>query len=69
MIVNRLLPDDVDGEFLRGRREQERSYREEIDREFKALPRIYLPLFSHDVHGIDALGKVSELLMAQLKLG
>ena len=66
MIVNRLLPDDADGDFLRERRLQEREYRDEIDREFAALPRVYVPLLPHDVHGIDTLRHIGHLLVPAL---
>ena len=63
MIVNRLLPDDAEGDFLRERRLQEQEYREEIDREFVSLPRVYIPLLAHDVHGIDTLRQIGRLLV------
>ncbi len=63
MIVNRLLPDDAEGDFLRERRLQEQEYREEIDREFATLPRVYIPLLPHDVHGIDTLRQIGRLLV------
>ncbi len=63
MVVNRLLPDDAEGEFLRERRLQEREYRDEIDREFAALHRVYVPLLPHDVHGIDTLRRIGRILV------
>ncbi len=62
MIVNRLLPDDAEGEFLRERRRQEQEYRDEIDREFAELPLVRVPLLSHDVHGIDTLRQIGRFL-------
>ena len=64
MVVNRLLPDDAEGEFLRERRIQERAYREEIDREFSALRRVHVPLLEHDVHGIETLRRIGRMLVA-----
>ena len=63
MVVNRLLPDDAEGDFLRERRLQEKEYRDEIDREFAALRRVYVPLLPHDVHGIDTLRGIGRLLV------
>jgi arsenite-transporting ATPase len=67
MIVNRLLPPDAEGEFLRERRLQENEYREEIDQTFKHLQRVYLHLLPHDVHGVDTLRKIGEAIVAQLR--
>jgi len=63
MIVNRVLPDDAEGDFLRERRLQEQEYRDEIDREFADLPRIHVPLLPHDVHGIETLRRIGRLLV------
>ena len=62
MIVNRLLPDDPEGEFLRERRRREQEYRDEIDRRFAALPIVRVPLLSQDVHGTDALRRIGRFL-------
>ena len=66
MIVNRLLPPDAEGEFLRERRLQEDKYRSEIDQTFSELPRIYLHLLPHDVHGMATLRMIGSSLAAQL---
>ena len=66
MIVNRLLPPDADGDFLRERRLQEREYRDEIDRTFARLRRIYLDLLPHDVHGADTLRMIGKAIAEQL---
>lgn len=58
LVVNRNLPDRVDGDFFAQRRQQESIYREEIDRLFADLPRVFLPLFPTDLHGLTALQKV-----------
>ena len=66
MIVNRLLPPEADGEFLRERRLQEDEYRAEIDQTFAGLRRIYLNLLPHDVHGLETLRKIGKAIMEQL---
>lgn len=63
-IVNRVLPEDVDGEFLRRRRQQEARYLELIDQELASLSRLRLPLLADDIQGLDALGKVADALEA-----
>ena len=66
MIVNRLLPPDAEGDFIRERRLQEDEYRKEIDQTFAALWRVYLHLLPHDVHGMDTLRGIGTSLMQQL---
>jgi arsenite-transporting ATPase len=66
MVVNRLLPPDAEGDFLRDRRLQENEYRDEIDRTFSRLRRVYVHLLPHDVHGVDTLRKIGESIIAQL---
>ena len=67
MIVNRLIPEDAEGDFLRERRLQEAEYRAEIDRDFESIPRMYLPLLPHDVHGSETLREIGRLLMRQIE--
>ena len=66
MIVNRLLPPDAEGDFIRERRLQEDEYRKEIDQTFAGLWRVYLHLLPHDVHGMDTLRGIGTSLMQQL---
>ena len=63
LIVNRILPDDLEGEFYRARKSQESTYLEEIDRRFRRLPRVRVRLLPRDVHGMESLGQVSEQLL------
>jgi arsenite-transporting ATPase len=65
LIVNRVLPDDLEGEFYRARREQERVYREEIDRRFADVPRVVVPQFASDVHGVGDLARVAAELQLE----
>jgi len=62
LVINRNLPADADGEFMAKRRSQEAVYRNDIEREFSDLQRIYLPLFPTDLHGLVALQKIAEQL-------
>jgi arsenite/tail-anchored protein-transporting ATPase len=63
LVINRVLPDDVDGEFLHTRRRQEAEYLREIDREFADLPRRHLPLLPRDVRGMVTLKDLGWLLI------
>lgn len=63
LVVNRVLPDVPEGGFLQRRKEQEREYLSEIDREFGHLPRRYVPLLDRDVRGLESLRQIAEYLM------
>jgi arsenite-transporting ATPase len=64
LVVNRILPDVVDGDFLRSRKAQERTYLEEIERRFKRLPRVHVHQLPRDVYGMASLDAVSRQLLA-----
>ena len=59
-IVNRVLPDSADGEFLRRRREQEHVYLDRIRQELSGLDLGQLPLQPGDVQGLDALAQIAD---------
>ncbi len=62
IFVNRVLPDEVEGEFYRARWAQEQVYRDEIRRRFSAYPLTWIPQLETDVYGLDNLERVSALL-------
>ncbi len=62
LIVNRVLPDIADGEFLSNRRQQEAEYLADIKNSFQSLKRCNIPLLSRDVHGPESLNIVKCLL-------
>ena len=59
LIVNRVLPDGLEGEFYVARRRQEAVYRREIDERFAALDRIVIAQLESDVYGIARLERIS----------
>lgn len=61
-LVNRVIPADADGDFLRRRREQEAVYLARIDSELTHLPRPRLPLLPSDVQGIEILDELASHL-------
>ena len=63
LIINRLIPDDADGDFLRQRRDQETAYRRDIDETFGDLPQILVPLLPHDVQGLDTLRRLGSVIL------
>jgi arsenite-transporting ATPase len=63
LIVNRVLPDGLGGEFYESRKAQEAIYLAEIDRRFSRLPRVRVRQLPRDVYGLDSLGRVSEQII------
>ena len=63
LVVNRVLPDGLEGEFYRSRKAQEEVYLQEIDRRFARLPRVRVPQLPRDVYGLDSLSVVSDHLV------
>lgn len=63
IVLNRVLPDATTDPFLTARRRQERIYRDEIDRRFGAYPMVRVPQLESDVYGLDALDRISRLLV------
>jgi arsenite-transporting ATPase len=62
LVVNRVLPEGLEGEFYTQRKAQEAIYLAEIDRRFSRLPRVRVRQLPRDVYGIASL----ELVSAQL---
>jgi arsenite/tail-anchored protein-transporting ATPase len=63
LVINRVLPDLPEGDFLRARKAQERVYLEEIERRFSGLPRVIVPQLERDVHGFESLQRIAERLL------
>ncbi len=63
ILVNRVLPDSVEGAFYQARRQQEQVYRDEIARRFVNYPVTWIPQFETDVYGLANLDRVSRLMM------
>jgi arsenite-transporting ATPase len=59
VIVNRVLPDNLSGEYYQARKAQERVYLEEIDRRFRGVTKARVPLLESDVHGVGSLERVA----------
>jgi arsenite/tail-anchored protein-transporting ATPase len=62
ILVNRVIPDDAEGEFLRARRDQEAVYLARIDEQFAHLAQARLPLLPSDVQGIPVLEALADQL-------
>ncbi len=63
LIVNRVLPGNLSGEYYEARRAQERVYLDEIDRRFRGVRKASVPLLESDVHGVAALERVATHLL------
>jgi arsenite-transporting ATPase len=62
VVVNRVLPEAAEGEFLARRREREARYLREIHLAFGNHPLYFLPLHETDVHGLAGLEWIIEQL-------
>jgi arsenite-transporting ATPase len=63
LVVNRILPDGLQGDFYASRKAQEGTYLGEIARRFPRLPRTDVRQLPRDVYGLDALTQVSRQLI------
>ena len=61
-IVNRVIPEDADGEFLARRREQEAQYLQDIEHHLKQLHTPRLPWLPTDVQGLVVLEDIADRL-------
>jgi arsenite-transporting ATPase len=62
LVVNRVLPETSPDPFLRARHEQEQVYLDEIERRFNARLKVRVPQLPSDVHGVETLEHIAELL-------
>jgi len=63
VVVNRVLPDGLGGEFYAARRRQEEVYRREIDHRFKTMDRIVITQLESDVYGLNRLERISAQIL------
>jgi arsenite-transporting ATPase len=66
LVINRVLPDDLEGEFYRSRKAQEITYLDEIARRFKRYARVVVRQLARDVHGTESLAQISRQLVSEL---
>jgi arsenite-transporting ATPase len=64
VIVNRVLPDGLEGDFYRARKAQEGTYLDEIERRFGSVRRLLVHQLPRDVYGLSSLELVSRELLA-----
>lgn len=63
-VINRVLPEDADGNFLARRREQESRYLAQIGTTLKGLDCVRLPMLESDIGGLDQLEELADHLAA-----
>lgn len=59
LIINKVLPEKADGQFLQQRREYEQKYLLEIKENFGGKKLIHVPLFAHDITSREQLAAFS----------
>ncbi len=65
LVVNRVLPEGLEGDFYRSRKAQEEIYLQEIARRFARVPRIDVRQLARDVYGLDSLGRIADQLFGR----
>jgi arsenite-transporting ATPase len=63
IVVNRVLPDNLEGDFYHARRKQEQVYRDEIQTRFKGYPLTWISQAEMDVYGLKNLERISHQLV------
>ncbi len=66
LVVNRVLPDGLEGDFFRSRKAQEAEHLADIARRFPRLRRVYVRQLPRDVYGLASLNTVSSDLIKPL---
>lgn len=59
IVINKILPETADGEFLRQRKEYEKQYLTQIKEIFQQQQLIFVPLFAKDITNKQQLEKIS----------
>lgn len=64
VVINRVLMDDVDGEYMAEWKQIQAEYIDQIEKAFAPIPIVKVPLFRKEVVGVDMLSKVGEIVYA-----
>lgn len=59
LVINKVLPEDVDGTFLQKRKEREKEYLAMIDETFPDKEKIRIPLLAEDINNFAALEAIA----------
>ncbi|UCZ55224.1 ArsA family ATPase [Bacillus shivajii] len=66
LIINKILPNEVDGSFFQKRKLQQQTYLREINESFEGLKQIHLPLLEEDISEQAHLLDMANLIGKQL---
>ncbi|MFS0863162.1 ArsA family ATPase [Fredinandcohnia sp. 179-A 10B2 NHS] len=55
LFINKVLTQDIEGEFWRKRKETEKEYISQIEKEFTKQQKYYIPLFETDINSVQLL--------------
>ena len=66
VVVNRLLPDEIQDPYLQGWKDRQREHLATIETSFAPTPILTAPLFDDELVGIDDLGQLADVLYADL---
>jgi arsenite-transporting ATPase len=64
VLVNRVLPEDVEDEFFREWRRSQKQFLQELEAYFDPVPLRKVPLFRHEVLGLDRIRELAEVLFS-----
>ena len=64
MVINHVVPKQVDCPFCQARREEQEKYIGQIREKFSDLNITMVPLQPHEVKGIEALRQIGSMLFA-----
>jgi arsenite-transporting ATPase len=66
IVINKILSEEIDGEFWKKRKEIEKEYLLQIDKEFSNQQKLYIPLFETDINSVALLEKYAEYLLESM---
>ncbi len=65
LIINNVIKEVGDSDFLKAKAEQQQGYIESLYRSYSDIGIVEVPLFPHEIKGVDRLRKVEESLFGQ----
>nr|WP_226666459.1 ArsA family ATPase [Metabacillus litoralis] len=60
LFINKILPQEIEGEFWKNRKENERDYIRWIEREFRSQEKYFIPLLQSDINSLELLSAFSQ---------
>ncbi|WP_276540336.1 ArsA family ATPase [Salipaludibacillus agaradhaerens] len=62
LIINKILPEEVEGVFFKARKRQQHIYLKEIETVFSGIPTLCIPLLKEDITHVGHLAQVAHYL-------